>query len=164
MSSKHAAKNVTKIAPKSSKATGYSDTMSTGSPAAPFFPFARYTSIVGVHTSLLAFTALFLPRTTLSMLWEPSTVSADITSDTIATKLSRLPSLTENPLRTAAWLCAGTFILQLWWASWIRGWSLETRELSRGGKVHDLSSDRTEQKLQRQSWNKGRLAVSCSFR
>ncbi|KAG2355979.1 hypothetical protein BDR07DRAFT_1424503 [Suillus spraguei] len=30
-----------------------------------FFPYARYTSVVGMHTSLIAFIALFLPQTSL---------------------------------------------------------------------------------------------------
>ncbi|KAG1737779.1 hypothetical protein EDB19DRAFT_1716596 [Suillus lakei] len=33
-----------------------------------FLPYARHTSVVGVHTSLVAFTALFLPQTSLLLL------------------------------------------------------------------------------------------------
>ncbi|PSS34220.1 hypothetical protein PHLCEN_2v1730 [Hermanssonia centrifuga] len=85
---------------------------------APFFPFARYTSIVGVHTSLLVFTALFLPRSGFS----------DLSSPSIARSRPRrdgMTMLTEDPLRTIAWMCVGALILQVWWASWLREWALD---------------------------------------
>jgi len=76
-----------------------------------FFPFARYISIVGVHTSLLAFTALFLPH---------------------ASRVPQAPSsapflqgLTSNPALTLAWICGGAIPLQGWWAGWVRKWLIE---------------------------------------
>ncbi|KAH9929100.1 GPI biosynthesis protein family Pig-F-domain-containing protein [Epithele typhae] len=74
----------------------------------PFFPFARYTSVVGVHTSLLA--------------WDFTGASRDA-------KPPRdiMQSLTENPVRTVAWLCVGAALLQSWWASWLHTWATEDK-------------------------------------
>lgn len=113
-----------------------------------FFPFARYTSIVGVHTSLLAFTALFLPKTTLSSIVNPQAASPVGKS---------LRSLTENPLQTVAWMCVGAFILQGWWAGWLRGWSLEGKELV--STSQESSEDATARKLRRKEWDSGRVGA-----
>lgn len=159
MSSPH----VTKIhsqAPSTTRTSDRSSGVSTTRPP-PFFPFARYTSIVGVHTSLLAFTALFLPRTSLTLLQEYSPFTRTSSFSSSTTSAVRLPTLSENPLRTTVWLCVGTLILQIWWASYIRSWSLDTRDLNE--KVHDLAAERTEQKLQRQTWNNRRRAVRIPF-
>ncbi|KAG2076182.1 hypothetical protein BDR04DRAFT_1125747 [Suillus decipiens] len=59
-----------------------------------FFPYARYTSVVGVHTSLIAFTALFLPQISL-LIW-PSLGDA----------------LTDNPVMALAWIVAWLVVLQ----------------------------------------------------
>ncbi|KAG5635370.1 hypothetical protein H0H81_011517 [Sphagnurus paluster] len=86
-----------------------------------FFPFARYTSIVGVHTTLLSFTALFLPRTTLLL---------DLAPSPTATSLDRpqhpfLEALTARPALTLACLCTGAALLQSWWAGWVRSWGAQ---------------------------------------
>ncbi|KAH8101705.1 GPI biosynthesis protein family Pig-F-domain-containing protein [Cristinia sonorae] len=143
-----------KTASNESVPTAQPDQRTNNTHSQPFFPFARYTSIVGVHTSLLSFTALFLPRTSLSSLSQGLFLSLNNPSDD-SSRDSPPPTLTESPLRTVAWLCAGTFILQIWWAGWVRGWSLDTRDLSKGG----AALERTEQKLQRQTWNSGRFAA-----
>jgi len=86
-----------------------------------FFPFARYTSVVGVHTTLLVFTALFLPRTNLFL-----------TKSTATQMTSRdrpqhpfLQALTVNPLSTMMCVCFGTAVLQAWWGGWMRNWAIE---------------------------------------
>lgn len=100
-----------------------------------FFPFARYTSIAGVHTSLLVFAALFLPRTSLPSLINVAPFSSPDGGATAAqTPRDGLQLLTENPLRTVLWICVGSVILQGWWSNWLRSWSLESRAFARGEK------------------------------
>lgn len=114
-----------------------------------FFPFARYTSIVGVHTSLLAFVALFLPRTPLSSIGRvPSFTSA---GDATANQLPRdgLQILTGNPVQTVIWICLGSLILQGWWANWLRTWSLESR-VFRKGEID--TGEQTQHKLREKEW------------
>jgi len=96
-----------------------------GSEIIDFFPFARYTSVVGVHTTLLAFTALFLPRTAL--LFEstrPSSDSAFITSRD-RPQHPFLEALTLSPSSTLGCICLGVFILQGWWGGWVRNWFVD---------------------------------------
>lgn len=97
-----------------------------------FFPYARYTSVVGVHTSLVAFTALFLPQTSL-LLW-PSLADSDRPQSKFK------DALTDNPAITLAWIVAGLVILQVWWAGWIRQWCFEYT--SRGGTSDEIKMDR----------------------
>jgi phosphatidylinositol glycan class F len=97
-----------------------------------FFPYARYTSVVGVHTSLIAFTTLFLPQTSL-LLW-PSLAHFDRPQSQFQ------DALTENPVITLAWIVAGLVILQVWWAGWIRQWCFEYT--SRGGTSDEIKMDR----------------------
>ena len=120
--------------------TGPSRTSQPQSSSEPaYFPFARYTSVVGVHTSLLAFTALLLPGTTPSV--GGILARWDFTKSTEGRDVLR--NLTENPLRTLAWICTGALILQCWWASWIKQWSSTTR-------THKPDSvDATKQRLER---------------
>lgn len=93
-----------------------------GSEITDFFPFARYTSVVGVHTTLLAFTALFLPRTTfLFELTKPSPDSAFITSRD-KPQHPFLEALTLSPASTLASICLGVVMLQGWWGGWVRNW------------------------------------------
>lgn len=121
-------------------------------PVVPFFPFARYTSIVGVHTSLLAFTGLFLPRTSLSSL-----LRASSSGDNDQGSNDVLTALTANPLRTVAWICTGSLVLQIWWAIWLRSWSLDTRAVVKGGA--DEAAQRAEQKLLREHSKNSRISV-----
>ncbi|KAL1948400.1 hypothetical protein VTO73DRAFT_12475 [Trametes versicolor] len=107
--------------------------------AVPFFPFARYTSIVGVHTSLLAFSTLLLPTTPTALLSKG--LAGLQTGD--RPRRAVVQVLTENPVRTVAWICAGTLLLQGWWAGWVRKWLYEQRSQTDG-------ADKTKQKLERQ--------------
>ncbi|KAF9262789.1 hypothetical protein L218DRAFT_980405 [Marasmius fiardii PR-910] len=91
---------------------------SFGDPA--IFPFGRYTGVVGVHTSLLIFTALILPRSS----------SAFFDFEVDETKLTSrdrpqhpfLEGLTLNPALTAATICGGAIVLQSWWGGFVRDW------------------------------------------
>lgn len=118
---------------------------------APFFPLARYTSLVGVHTSLLLFTGLFLPRTSLSAFLQSFITGTytptptfdhvspfDSTSGQPQTGQVRsadrpehpfLTAITRDPATTLGWLCAGVAVLQVWWAAWLKTW-LEDYRLS----------------------------------
>ncbi|KAG2753012.1 PIG-F-domain-containing protein [Suillus brevipes Sb2] len=106
-----------------------------------FFPYARYTSVVGVHTSLVAFTALFLPQTSL-LLW-PSLADSDRPQSQFQ------DALTDNPVITLAWIVTGLVILQVWWAGWIRQWCFEYS--SRGGTSDEIKMDRYQ-------FDRGRLS------
>ena len=75
-------------------------------PPTPFFPYARYISIVGVHTSLLAFTALILPRSAFADLSSPAAARSKPRRDPMLV-------ISENPARSLAWMCLGCFVLQL---------------------------------------------------
>src|ERR1700690_322162 len=74
-----------------------------------FFPFASYVSVVGVHTTLLAFVALFL-------------VCAPQALPRSSPPSPFLEALTRDPVSTVAWKCAGAIPLQGWWAGWVRKW------------------------------------------
>lgn len=103
---------------KTKNASKTSSTPRSSDNASPFFPYARYISIVGVHTSLLAFAALFLPRSAFADFSSPSAARE-------RGKRDGMDMLTENPLRTIGWMCFGALILQVWWASWVRYWALD---------------------------------------
>jgi len=89
---------------------------------AEFFPFARYISLVFVHATLLAFTALFLPRTTFLFQLPPG--PSQMTSRD-RPQHPFLEPLTINPVSTLACICAGGVVLQGWWGGWVRGWWIE---------------------------------------
>ncbi|KAJ8468935.1 hypothetical protein ONZ45_g17061 [Pleurotus djamor] len=93
----------------------------------PFkFPFAGYTSIVGVHSTLLFFAALFLPRSTIFL--DPSLAPRPAPSQLTSRDKPQHPflePLTLNPTWTMLCVCAGTLVLQGWWGGWIRRWWVE---------------------------------------
>src|SRR4051812_47947123 len=70
-----------------------------------FFPFANYTSTVGVYTTLLLFNALFIPRAALPFIPppDPSTLTS---SD--KPQHPFLNPLTINPVSTLVCICIGT--------------------------------------------------------
>lgn len=82
-----------------------------------------YISMVGVHTTLLTFSGLFLPKT--AILQELAHYDAD---STVISSLDRpqspfLDDLTRSPTVTLFSLCVGAFIIQTWWADWLkRSW------------------------------------------
>ncbi|GBE83503.1 hypothetical protein SCP_0505540 [Sparassis crispa] len=128
----------------------------TASSPANFLPFASYTSVTGVHTSLLAFTALFLPRTSVSFLTDLYPWQSKHTPIASDEPHRALRLLTENPTRTVAWMCVGAIVVQTWWASWLRGWMIEERTR---GMAEGNAAEQTKQKLQRKHWDDLRLAA-----
>ncbi|KAJ6625089.1 GPI biosynthesis protein family Pig-F-domain-containing protein [Mycena sp. CBHHK59/15] len=90
-----------------------------------FFPFAGYTSAVGVHTSLLAFSALFLPRTTeIIEFLKPAIDPSQLTSRD-RPQHPFLDALTMSPVSTLACICVGAAI---WWIDFaLEGSSIEKR-------------------------------------
>lgn len=123
-----------------------------------FFPYAPYISATGVHVCLLVFTAFYLPRTTLSFLTALNPFQAHtLAEDGVA--LDALSLLTSNPLRTVMLMCGGALLLQAWWASWLKTWSLEMRARSAG---ETNTSEASEQKLQRGAADSRRIQVRSS--
>lgn len=79
-----------------------------------------YISVVGVHTTLLAFISLFLPKTKqLQDLARYNSQSSPITSQD-RPQDPFLDDLTRSPTITLLSLCAGVLIIQTWWASWLK--------------------------------------------
>ncbi|KAF8064923.1 GPI biosynthesis protein family Pig-F-domain-containing protein [Lyophyllum atratum] len=90
-----------------------------------FFPFARYTSVVGVHTTLLTFTALFLPRTTFLFEFTKPSIDPELQTSRDRPQHPFLEDLTVSPVSTLLCICAGVFLLQGWWGGWMRDWWIE---------------------------------------
>ncbi|KAM6501350.1 GPI biosynthesis protein family Pig-F domain containing protein [Amanita muscaria] len=107
-------------------------------------PFASYTSAVAVHTTLLSFTALYLPRT--AFLSEITRPQWDLAKQTSRDKPQSpfLNQLTLSPVSTLAWICLGVLFVQIWWGGWMRTWYI-------GNIVH--GSDE-EKKMQRVAYDK----------
>ncbi|KAJ6565463.1 GPI biosynthesis protein family Pig-F-domain-containing protein [Mycena vulgaris] len=92
---------------------------------AGYFPFAGYTSVVGVHTTLLAFSALFLPRTAeVFDFLKPEVDPSRLTSKD-RPQHPFLDALTTSPVVTLACICAGAVVLQGWWGGWVRAWWID---------------------------------------
>lgn len=131
----------------------------------PFFPLARYTSLVGVHCSLLLFTALFLPRTSFSNLlssfltgtYTPNSRTAPAngtfphagdgapSSSADRPEHPFLVALTRDPVATLGWLCAGAALLQVWWATWLRAWADDYRLSLLGAEMQADERRRVQQ-------------------
>ncbi|EJD07638.1 PIG-F-domain-containing protein [Fomitiporia mediterranea MF3/22] len=87
----------------------------TNSPPRTYFPLLRFSSLLGVHTLLLLFTALFLPRSTfLLSAIPPQASSRDKPQHPF------LSALTADPAVTLVWLCLGVGFVQGSWASWVK--------------------------------------------
>lgn len=126
-----------------------------------FFPFAPYVSATGVHASLLAFVALYLPRATPSFLTSlnPFQNSNAAATGSRVVSASALYWLTSNPLRTVLWMCSGTLVLQAWWAGWLRTWTAVVRGRSAGEKD---TAEMTQEKLERGLLATQRMQVHAS--
>lgn len=125
------------------------DATRTSSMIMGFFPYARYTSIVGVHTTLLAFSALFLPRTTtLVELMKPQW---DLDKKTSQDRPQHpfMEALTISPILTLACMCVGVAVLQGWWGGWIRSWWI----------TYSLEGTIEEKKMEGRMLNQRRLTV-----
>jgi len=88
-------------------------------------PVSSFISVVTVHTTLWAFAALCLPRTSFLFTfttppWDPVQLSSrDHPQHPF------FEALTLNPTHTLAWLAVGAAFLQSWWAGWLRQWRIE---------------------------------------
>ncbi|KIK68401.1 hypothetical protein GYMLUDRAFT_35812 [Collybiopsis luxurians FD-317 M1] len=102
----------------------------------PFFPFARYTSLVGVNSSLMVFVGLFFPRSTT--LLNSDTYPAQRTSRD-RPQHPFLDPLTASPVSTLAYICFGIMILQAWWGGWVRHWWID----------QNLKGTKEDKKMQR---------------
>ncbi|KAH8112802.1 PIG-F-domain-containing protein [Phellopilus nigrolimitatus] len=87
-------------------------TMSSSSPS---FPISRFSSLLGVHTTLLLFTALYLPRS--SFLLSPLPPQA---SSRDRPQHAFIRPLTADPQLTLIWLCVGVGVVQASWATWMK--------------------------------------------
>jgi len=85
-------------------------------------PGNSYIPVVGVHATLLAFNALFLPRTTFLQELTGISVNPAQLSSLDHPQHPFLEPLTLNPLTTTLYICFGAAILQSWWAGYIREW------------------------------------------
>ncbi|KIO33132.1 hypothetical protein M407DRAFT_241161 [Tulasnella calospora MUT 4182] len=100
-------------------------------------PLARYTSIVGTQSLLLAFTALFLPRSTTSLLGSdflpPPSSSLDRPQHPF------LEPITASPVLTLVWLCLGVGVVISWSSGYMRVW-VKGETSSRAGNQEDVKS------------------------
>ena len=106
-------------------------------------PVVQYFSAVAVHTTLLSFTALYLPRTAfLSDLtrpvWDPSKQSSRDKP-----QHPFLDQLTMSPVSTMAWICLGVVFVQSWWGGSLRRWYV--------GTVVGVQGSEEEQRMRRVS-------------
>jgi len=84
-------------------------------------PLLSYATTVGVHSSLLLFTALFLPRTSLVIFNNASNFPfLQPASSLDRPQPEFLEVLTASPPLTIAWLCAGVFLISFSWGGRIR--------------------------------------------
>lgn len=79
------------------------------------FPLSRFASLVGVHSLLIVFTALYLPRSSYLLTSLPTQESSKDRP-----QHAFLQPLTADPLLTVAWLCIGTAVVQASWAGWLK--------------------------------------------
>ena len=84
-------------------------------------PINSYIAVVGVHTSLWTFTALYLPRTTLT---NGNTEWQQLSSRD-RPQHPFMVALTQNPTWTLACICLGASLVQSWWARQVRRWWLD---------------------------------------
>ena len=84
-------------------------------------PLFSYATTVGIHSSLLLFTALFLPRTSLAIFGSiPNFPLLQPVSSLDRPQPEFLEALTASPPLTLAWLCAGAFLISFSWGGRIR--------------------------------------------
>lgn len=117
------------------------------------FPFFQYASTLGIQSSLLLFTAFFLPRTSLLYFDSPAEFPfAQAASSLDRPQAAFLEPLTASPALTLGWICGGSCILVLWWARWVRSWAYD--DVRHGSKNSEF-----EAKTERMEWQKRSSAV-----
>jgi len=88
---------------------------------------------------LLSFTAIYLPR---SPTWLNVDSQRQQRSSLDRPQHPFLAPLTANPALTVLWVCAGTFIINMWWAGWVRLWWAQEKNM----KIDD-STKRVQAKI-----------------
>lgn len=81
---------------------------------------STYISMVGVHTTLLGYAGLFLPRTTVLQQLALYEADGAVLSSQDRPQPLFFNALTRSPTITLLALCSGALILQTWWSSWLR--------------------------------------------
>ncbi|KAF5351462.1 hypothetical protein D9757_012051 [Collybiopsis confluens] len=117
-------------------------------PNSDSFPFAHYTSLVGVNCSLLVFVGLFFPQSTTFFGVSNFNTYPSQTTSRDRPQHSFLEPLTASPVWTLAHLCFGAIILQAWWSAWVRHWWID----------NNLRGAREDKKMQKQNLEKKKLA------
>lgn len=87
------------------------------------FPILQYGSLVGTNALLLAFSALYLPR---SSHWLGIELPAQVSSKD-RPQHHFLDPLTASPVMTLLWICFGAASVTVWWSGWPRIWLAEER-------------------------------------
>jgi hypothetical protein len=92
-------------------------------------PLFNYAATVGIHSSLLLFTALFLPRTSLLIFDKTSNFPfLQPASSLDRPQPEFLEALTASPPLTLAWICVGVFLISFSWGGRIRNQAYEQRK------------------------------------
>jgi hypothetical protein len=119
------------------------------------FSFYHYASTLSIHTLLLIFIILFLPRTSLLYYESPSLFPFTQRSSSLdRPQPPFLEPLTASPVLTLGWICLGIAVLILWWSRWVRRWAYDERH--KGSEQSDFEA-RTEWTV----WQNRGLSVSC---
>ena len=84
-------------------------------------PLAQYTSLLGTQSLLLLFSALYLPRSTISLLGEGFLPTQQSSLD--RPQHPFLIPLTASPEITLGWVCLGSAFVTSWWAGHVRIWA-----------------------------------------
>lgn len=111
-------------------------------------PSSSYPAVVGVHNTLLAFAALFLPQSKGHLELAGQFPGAVRFSSTDHPQRSFLVAITTNPTLTLLSLCASAALLQSWWAGWIRGWYAE---LSLQGTAEEVEMQKVDMRQRKAS-------------
>ena len=113
-------------------------------------PINSYIAVVGVHTSLWTFTALYLPRTTLiNGLKNTEWDSSQQLSSRDRPQHPFLVALTQNPTWTLACICIGAALVQSWWAGQVKRWWLDLF----------IQGTQEEKRIQRAFYDRKKLTV-----
>lgn len=109
-----------------------------------------YISMVGVHSTLLIFAGLFLPKTAILQELAQYDAKTMVLSSLDRPQDPFLDDLTRSPTITMFSLCAGALILQTWWAVWLkRSW------------MNTVTHDSLEDKLRESNPSVGKRAKVC---
>ncbi|KAJ7056866.1 GPI biosynthesis protein family Pig-F-domain-containing protein [Mycena amicta] len=91
-----------------------------------YFPFAAYSAAVGVHTTLHAFSALFLVQTPGIIELITPNIDPSLVTSRDRPQSAFLDALTRSPAATLVCICVGAVVLQSWWGGWVRAWRIES--------------------------------------